>query len=125
MSDECARNFGCVVPGVPCPWDVVYGVRVGAVYQVTPTVTVGASYTSPIDFNHRDGRMKLNFSNVGLGRVSYESQVDGVKWPQAVEGGIAWRPTPRLLLGLDVAWHDWSAFEGVTTTATNPSVAGA
>jgi long-chain fatty acid transport protein len=125
MSDECGRNFGLGVPGGTCPWDVVFGVKVGAMYRVTPTVTVGASYTSPIDFNHRDGRMKLNFSNVGLGRVSYESQVDGVKWPQSVEGGIAWRPTPRLLLGLDVAWHDWSAFEGVTITAKNPSVAGA
>jgi long-chain fatty acid transport protein len=92
---------------------------------VTPTVTVGAAYTSPIDFNHRHGRMKLNFSNVGLGRVSYESEVDGIKWPQSVEAGVAWRPTPRLLLGVDVAWHDWSAFKGVIITARNPSVAGA
>jgi long-chain fatty acid transport protein len=125
MSNECARNFGVGVPGGECPWDIAFGVKVGAVYKVTPTVTVGATYTSPVDFNHRDGRMKLNFSSAGLGRVSYESEVDGVKWPQAVEAGIAWRPTPRLLLGLDVAWHDWSTFNGVTITAKNPSVAGA
>lgn len=125
MSNECSRNFGLGVPGGTCPWDVVFGVKAGAVYRVTPTVTVGAAYTSPIDFNHRHGRMKLNFSNVGLGRVSYESKVDGIKWPQSIEAGVAWRPTPRLLLGVDVAWHDWSAFNGVIITAKNPSVAGA
>jgi long-chain fatty acid transport protein len=125
MSDECARNFGLGVPGGTCPWDVVFGVKAGAMFRVTPTVTVGAVYTSPVEFNHRDGRMKLNFSNVGLGRVDYESRVDGVKWPQSVEAGVAWRPTRRLLLALDVGWHDWSVFDGVVITATDPAVPGA
>jgi long-chain fatty acid transport protein len=125
MSNECSRNFGVGVPGGTCAWDVALGVKVGAVYRVSPTVTVGAAYTSPVDFNYHDGRMKLNFSNVGLGRVSYDAEVDGFTWPQAVEAGVAWRPTPRLLLGLDVAWHNWSAFDKIVIRATNPDQVGA
>jgi long-chain fatty acid transport protein len=125
MSNECARNWGLGVPGGTCPWDVVFGVRAGAVFKVSPTVTIGAVYNSPVQFNYRDGRMKLNFSNVGLGRVEYDSAVDGFKWPQSVEAGIAWRPTPRWLLGLDFAWHDWSTFNRLVITASNPDTPGA
>jgi long-chain fatty acid transport protein len=125
MSNECSRNFGIGVPGGTCPWDVAFGVKVGAVYQVGPRVTVGASYTSPVHFDHHDGRLKLNFSNVGLGRVGYEAEVDGIMWPQAIEAGIAVRPTPRWLLALDVAWHDWSAFDKVVIRAKSPDRAGA
>lgn len=121
MSDECSRNFGLGVPGGTCPWDVVFGVKVGAVYRLSPQVTLGAAYTSPVDFHYRDGRMKLNFSSVGLGRVEYDAEVDGFTWPQSVEAGIAVRPTPRLLLGLDVAWHNWSALDTVTIRAKNPN----
>ena len=125
MSNECSRNFGLGVPGGTCPWDVVFGVRAGAVYRLSPQVTLGASYNSPVHFNYHGGRMKLNFSNVGLGRVGYDSEVDGFTWPQSAEAGIAVRPTPRLLLGLDVAWHDWSAFNKIVIRASNPDQPGA
>jgi long-chain fatty acid transport protein len=88
-------------------------------------VTVGAAYNSPVHFNYHDGRMKLNFSNVGLGRVKYDAEVDGFTWPQSVEAGIAWRPTPRWLLGLDFAWHDWSTFNKLVIRASNPDTPGA
>ena len=121
MSDCCSRNFGLGEPGGTCPWDVVGGVKVGAVYQLSPTVTIGVSYTSPVDFHYRDGRMRLDLSSVGLGRVQYDVDVEGFTWPQSVEAGIAVRPTPRLLLGLDVAWHNWSAFDTLTIRGRNPS----
>jgi long-chain fatty acid transport protein len=121
ISDRCSRNFGVGEPGGTCPWDVVFGVKVGAVYRLGSTVTIGAAYTSPVDFHYRDGRMRLNLSNVGLGRVEYDVDVDGFTWPQAVEAGIAVRPTPRLLLALDVGWHDWSTLDKVTIRATSPN----
>ncbi|MGH7388050.1 MAG: OmpP1/FadL family transporter [Candidatus Rokuibacteriota bacterium] len=125
IPDRCARNHGLGPPGSTCPWDVVFGVKAGFVWKLTPTITVGATYTSPVDFDYHDGKVRLNLSNVGLGRVEYDADVDGFKWPQAVEVGVAVRPTRRLLLALDVAWHNWEAFNAVTIRATNPSQAGA
>ncbi len=121
IPDRCARNLGLGEPGSTCPWDVVFGAKVGVLYKVSSTVTVGAAYTSPVDFHYRDGRIKLDLSSVGLGRVEYETEVDGFTWPQSVEAGVAVRPTPRWLLALDVAWHNWSAFDQLTIRARNPN----
>ena len=120
IPDRCARNSGLGEPGSTCPWDVVFGAKVGVLYQVSSTVTLGAAYTSPVDFHYRDGRIKLDLSSVGLGRVEYDAEVDGFTWPQSVEAGVAVRPTPRLLLALDVAWHDWSTLDEITIRARNP-----
>lgn len=125
IPDRCARNHGLGAPGGTCPWDVVFGVKVGAVVKLSPKVTVGAAYTSPVDFDYHDGTVRLNLSNVGLGPVEYDAEVDGFTWPQSVEVGVAVRPTPRLLLALDVAWHNWQAFDSVTIRAKNPRRTGA
>ncbi len=125
IPDRCSRNQGLGAPGGTCPWDVVFGVKVGAVVRLSPQVTVGVVYTSPVDFHYHDGTIRLNLSNVGLGPVEYDAEVDGFTWPQSVEAGLAVRPTPRLLLALDAAWHNWEAFDAVTIRATNPRQAGA
>ena len=120
VGERCSRNLGLGEPGSDCPWDVGGGVKIGAAWKVTPMVTVGLAYTSPVDFHYHSGEGKLNFTSLGLGRVSYDVDVLGVQWPQRVELGLAVRPTPRLLLALDASWDDWSANKDIKLRFTNP-----
>ncbi|MBM3218471.1 MAG: GAF domain-containing protein [Candidatus Rokubacteria bacterium] len=81
LGERCQRNQGLGEPGGDCPWDVAGGVKIGAAWKVTPMVTVGLAYTSPADFHYHSGEGKLNFSSLGLGRVSCDVDVLGVQWP--------------------------------------------
>jgi long-chain fatty acid transport protein len=78
-----------------------YGVKVGAQYKATDRVTLGLVYTSKssLDFKHGD----MTFA--GLGK--YSAEVEGFNWPQSVGAGIAYRPTDRWLLALDLTWYNW------------------
>jgi long-chain fatty acid transport protein len=120
VGEHCARDLGLGEPGGDCPWDVSGGVKIGVAYKVTPMVTVGLAYSSPVDFHYHSGEGKLNFSTLGLGRVSYTVDVLGVQWPQRLEAGLAVRPMPRLLLALDASWDDWSADKDIKIRFNNP-----
>ncbi len=121
IHDGCARNAGLGPVGDECPSDVVFSVKVGAMYRVLPWLTVGAAYTSPTTFHFGDGRASLNFSAVGLGSVNYDAKVSGVTWPQQVDVSLAARPTDRLLLALTTSWINWDSLNNVDVTMTNPS----
>jgi long-chain fatty acid transport protein len=120
IGNRCQRNLGLGEPGSDCPWDVTGGAKVGVAWKVTPMVTVGLAYTSPANFHFHSGEGKLNFSSLGLGRVSYDVDALGFQWAQRVEAGLAVRPTPRLLLALDASWDDWSANKDVKLRFNNP-----
>ncbi|PYM18515.1 MAG: hypothetical protein DMD78_27425 [Candidatus Rokuibacteriota bacterium] len=125
IGDRCSRNFGLGEPGSDCPWTIVVGAKAGITYRVTPTVTVGAAYTSPASFDYKHGTADVNFTAAGLGRVKYDVSVGGVTHAQNVQAGLAFHPTPRWLLALDFTWHNWSAFDDFTIHLRNPNKAGA
>jgi long-chain fatty acid transport protein len=125
IGDRCSRNFGLGEPGSDCPWSLVVGAKAGITYRVTPTVTVGAAYTSPAAFDYKHGTADVNFTAAGLGRVKYDVSVGGITHAQSVQAGVAWRPAPRWLLALDFTWHDWSVFEDFTIHLRHPNKAGA
>jgi long-chain fatty acid transport protein len=126
IGSECTKNFGLGEPGGDCPWTVVAGAKVGLTYRVTPEFTVGAVYTSAGNFGYHDGQAMLDFSFAGLGRVRYSDvSVSGITHPQNVQVGLAYRPTPRWLLALDLTWHDWSVFEDFTFKLRQPNKPGA
>jgi long-chain fatty acid transport protein len=124
IGDRCSRNFGVGEPGSDCPWTLVVGAKAGVTYRVTPTITVGAAYTSPAAFDYKHGTADVNFGP-GLGRVKYDVSVGGITHPQNVQAGLAWRPTPRWLVALDFTWHDWSVFEDFTIHLRKPGTPGA
>lgn len=121
IRDQCARNAGLGGLGDTCPADVVFGVKVGAMYKVSQWLTVGGSYTSPVRFNYTGGEATLNLTAVGLGRVNYEARVTGVRWPQQVDVSFAARPTEQLLVALTTSWIHWATINGVTISLTHPS----
>src|SRR5712691_2785007 len=121
IHDRCARNGGLGALGDQCPSDVVFSVKVGAMYRALPWLTVGATYTSPATFNYTDGLATLNFSAFGLGYVNYDARVSGITWPQLVDVSLAARPTERWLVALTTSWINWASIKNVDVTATHPN----
>ena len=126
IGDRCSRNYGLGEPGSDCPWSVVAGVKAGVTWRITPTFTAGVAYTSPAEFDYQHGRADVTFTGAGrASRVRYDVSVKGISHPQNVQMGFAYRGIPRLLLAMDLTWHEWSAFESFTIKLRNPSTAGA
>jgi long-chain fatty acid transport protein len=121
IRDTCARNGGLGALGGDCPSDVVFAVKVGAMYRALPWLTVGATYTSPVSFNYTGGQATLNFSSFGLGTVNYDASVTGIKWPQQVDVSMAAKPTEQFMVALTTSWINWASINTVDITATNPN----
>ena len=123
IRDSCARNGGLGPLGNngDCPWDVVFAVKVGAMYRALPWLTVGATYTSPVRFNDTNGQATLNFSAFGLGLVNYDARVAGIKWPQQVDVSMAAKPLEQLTVALTTSWLNWATVNTIEITATNPN----
>ena len=121
IRDRCARNGGLGGLGDECPSDVVFGVKVGAMYRVLPWLTMGATYTSPVRFNYTNGQASLNFSAFGLGTVNYDARVAGIKWPQQVDVSMAAKPMEQFTVALTTSWINWASINTVEITATNPN----
>jgi long-chain fatty acid transport protein len=121
IRDSCARNGGLGPLGGDCPSDMVFAVKVGAMYRVLPWLTIGATYTSPVSFNHTGGQATLNFSAFGLGTVNYDARVEGIKWPQQVDVSMAAKPTEQLTVALTTSWVNWGSMNTIEITATNPN----
>ncbi len=121
IRDTCARNGGLGELGGQCPSDVVFGVKVGAMYRALPWLTVGATYTSPVKFTDTNGQATLNFSAFGLGTVNYDARVTGIKWPQQVDVSMAAKPMEQFTVALTTSWLNWATINNIQITATNPS----
>src|SRR5215475_4796391 len=121
IRDSCARNGGLGPLGGDCPSDVVFSVKVGAMYRALPWLTVGATYTSPVKFNYTNGQATLNFSAFGLGTVNYDARVEGIKWPQQVDVSMAAKPIEQFTVALTTSWLNWASINTVEITATNPN----
>lgn len=121
IKDTCARNLGFGSLGGDCPSDLVYGAKIGAMYEVSPELRFGIAYTTPVSFDYDDGKGTLNFSSVGLGLVDYDVKADGFKWAQQLDFSMAAQATDDLLLALTVSWINWDAVNNFTITATNPT----
>lgn len=99
-----------------------YAGRVGFSYRLNEKWSIGATYTSESALDFENGEMNFNFGP-GLGAVTYKDvTMDNFTWPQQVEMGVAYRPTPKWLLAFDISWVNWaSAIETVTVKAKNPT----
>lgn len=82
------------------------GFNVGLAYDVTDTVTVGASYRS-------ETRVDINgHSSTSLGVTPLDSPgKSSVKLPQQVTAGISYRPMEPLVVEAGIRWEGWSAFK--------------
>ena len=96
--------------------------KLGLQYTPYHDVTIGVTYATQTSIPLKNGDLRVNMSNAGLGVVRYDkARLDGFRLPEELAVGIAFRPTPRLLVSLQDKWYNWSeALNKQTITATKP-----
>jgi long-chain fatty acid transport protein len=85
-----------------------WGVRVGYMGQITPTVTIGAAYASKMDFQE--------FSKYS-GLFAQQGDFD---IPENYNLGVAWQATPALKLAADYQRINYSGVDSVSNTSQPP-----
>lgn len=97
------------------------GFKLGAMYQLTPAVTLGASYTSKTELPLTGGELTADYA--GLGKVKYDhASVRGLALPEELALGVAIRPAQQWLLSFKLNWINWSdAIKDISLRATEPN----
>lgn len=86
-----------------------YGVRVGYMGKITPTVTIGVAYASKMSFEEFD-KYKGLFANQGDFDI-----------PENYNIGVAWQATPALKFALDYQRINYSGVDSVSNTSQPPA----
>jgi long-chain fatty acid transport protein len=82
-----------------------YGVRVGYMGKISPTVTIGAAYAS-----------KMNFEEFDLYKGLFAEQGD-FDIPENYNIGVAWQATPAVKLALDYQRINYSSVASVSNSS--------
>ncbi|ODU10616.1 MAG: long-chain fatty acid transporter [Thiobacillus sp. SCN 64-35] len=90
-----------------------YGVRIGYMGKLTPTVSIGAAYASKMKFNEFSKYAGL-FAEQG-----------GFDIPENYNLGVAWQATPTFLVALDYQRINYSGVNSVGNPSTNMALFGA
>jgi long-chain fatty acid transport protein len=90
-----------------------YGVRIGYMGKITPTVTIGAAYASKMSFGEFDDYAGL-FAEQG-----------GFDIPENYNLGVAWQATPVLKLALDYQRISYSDVNSIANPSLVPFPLGA
>ena len=118
--------------------DMAVGFNVGAHWQVTDRVSIGARYLSQLDFEYRGGVAEFEQVPTGLklaannplgapadtpldallapqfqfpGPLTQRITQTAISHPAQAQVGIGVRATQAMTLNLDYAWVGWSAFD--------------
>jgi len=101
--------------------DFSAGIKLGLMYKPNNRVTLGAAYNNKVKLE-LEGRMQMDMSALGLGKVTYRDAVaKNIDQPREFGIGTAVQATDRLLVALEFNWIDWS--DAVTTgiiSGSNP-----
>jgi len=89
-----------------------YGVRIGYMGRITPTVTIGAAYASKMKFNKFS-----KYSGMFAGQGSFDI-------PENYNLGVAWDATSAVKLALDYQRVNYSGVPSVGNPVTNLLVLG-
>jgi len=102
------------------------GIKLGVMYKPNDWLTLGAAYNSKVDIKLK-GRMAVDFSALGLGKVSYRNaEAINIDQPRELGAGAAIQATDKLLLSLELTWIEWSkAVTRGITRASRPDNAAA
>jgi len=87
------------------------GLSLGILYDMTDSITLGASYKSKqyfTDLDYRLGYGDIDMTAFGGGPLPAGEYSLDLDFPQQFAFGIAWHATQRLSLSADVKWINWS-----------------
>jgi len=85
-----------------------WGVRVGYLGKITPTVTIGAAYASKMDFQEFD-----KYSGLFAQQGDFDI-------PENYNLGVGWQATPALRLALDYQRINYSGVDSIGNTSQPP-----
>ncbi len=103
---KCDRANGLAPPG-SCAFAFAFVPKFGLMYHANDMVTFGLAYTMKAELPY--GRGQITKNQVGIGKVTYDANVNGFKWPDDLSAGIAIRPNKDLLLSFKFQWINWDA----------------
>lgn len=90
-----------------------FGVRVGYLGKITPTVTIGAAYASKMNFEEFD-----KYSGLFAEQGDFDI-------PENYNIGLAWQATPQIKLGLDYQRINFSDINSIGNISAAPTALGA
>ncbi len=119
------------VPGLPFGFNgfrfrdasgIGFNGKLGLQYRPTGNITVGFTYGTGTSIPIKDGNMRLNLSNFGLGVVRYDNaELQGFRLPDEFSLGLAIRPRDSLLVSMQAKHYYWSdALKTLTLVARSP-----
>lgn len=96
--------------------------RWGLQYKPADDVIFGFTYGTPTSIPLKQGCLRINRSDIGLGTVRYDNaELEGFRLPEEFAFGVAFRPTAPLLVSLQTKWYNWSqALHTTRLTARDP-----
>ncbi len=75
------------------------GATIGLLYELTPSLSLGFNWRSPMKIP-QEGDAHLDGEKDDLDLDLY--------WPQMISVGLAYKPNPKLTLGVTIKWSDWT-----------------
>lgn len=99
--------------------DVAVGINIGAMFDISRRVTVGASFRSKMMMKVKAGEATVNYANE-VARGILESDLNIINsanfaaempCPYVLNFGVSYRPTDRLTLALDAQLTGWHAYK--------------
>ena len=97
--------------------------RGGVLWHAHPMVTFGAVGQTETKSDYADGRLTLNESAVGLGKVRYDATVEGFTWPAQYGAGVEVRPAKSWMFAADVRRYLWKhAMNQITVKGEDPHI---
>lgn len=100
--------------------DVAFGVNVGAMYDITPSLTVGASFRSQMTMKVKAGDARVNYANDlaktvlaslnVLNEANFKAEMPA---PWVLSFGAAYKPLDKLTLAFDARLTGWNAYKSL------------
>ena len=90
--------------------------KLGVVYEASSDLTLGLTYhsktsLSDLDTSSAQGSFQLDIPEMGKFPQTLNGEISVIhfEWPAMLAGGVAYRPTPKILLALDLKQVFWSS----------------
>jgi long-chain fatty acid transport protein len=101
--------------------------RIGLQYDLNDQLTVGFNYSEQTDLKLDGGNAEVNYSALGIGKIDYQNaRITGLSLPREIGIGFAWQATPKLSIGADLNWYEWSESLGnIRSELANPNYTAA
>ena len=90
-----------------------YGFNVGIYYDISKKFSIGASYHHKLTYSPKKGTAHFSVPNALKDSFPDNTISTNLTIPYSLNGGITYRPTPKVTMSFDVNYVGWSAFDDI------------